>query len=166
MKRLSTVLPVTALTLAVVLGTAGPSNAATTYETEVTAFAAGDNDPVGGAIAYPGSAPRHSTAGGVGTYDDPITVAAYAPALPVGTRIYLSYVKKYFIMEDLCGACRDDWNRSGTRRVDIWIGYYAGTSAELCESRLTLASTSMVVDPDRGLPVDTTPLLGPNGCYL
>lgn len=152
------------LTVAFVSPTTGVAAAADSTAT-VTGFAAGDNDPPGGAIAYPGSAPRHGTANGTGTYDNPVTLASDPRWLSAGTRVYIPYLKKYFVMEDLCGACQSDWS-GGKRRVDVWIGYYTGSSAAACESAITRSSATIVVGPASGLTVDTTPILGSSGCYL
>ncbi|HEX3640414.1 MAG TPA: serine/threonine-protein kinase, partial [Ktedonobacteraceae bacterium] len=68
-----------------------------------------DNSPPGGSIAYP---QIHQTAGGNGTYSDPITFAGSKNALSPGTIIYVSFLKKYFIMEDDCGDCDSTWNNN------------------------------------------------------
>ncbi|NUO55526.1 MAG: carbohydrate-binding protein, partial [Hamadaea sp.] len=50
-----------------------PAQAATTQQTFITFYGWYDNTPPGGDIAYP---QIHSTAGGKGTYADPITFAS------------------------------------------------------------------------------------------
>src|SRR5262249_21475793 len=63
-----------------------------------------DNSPPGVDIAHP---VIHSGAGGKGTFNDPITFAV-APqvqnVMKPGTKIYVNFLKKYFIMEDDCTA--------------------------------------------------------------
>ena len=57
-----------------------------------------DNSPPGGAIAYPksdGNPTVHETAGGSGTYADPITFATDKAELPVGTLLYVPFIEKY-----------------------------------------------------------------------
>ena len=51
---------------------------------------------------------------GAGTYDDPTTVAVKGPWAP-GTRMYLPYLSRYLIVEDLCASCTNDW-------IDVWAG--------------------------------------------
>src|SRR5438094_683071 len=48
------------------------TDSGSTITTLVTFYGWADNDPPGDGIAYP---TRHTAAGGVGSYDDPITVA-------------------------------------------------------------------------------------------
>jgi hypothetical protein len=48
-------------------------------------------------IAYP---VIHKSAGGTGTYYDPITAASGKAELAVGTKIYVPFLHRYFILED------------------------------------------------------------------
>ena len=57
-----------------------PSPSPSTAMMELTFFGARDNCPPGGAIAYP---KIHQLAGGVGTFEDPITFAGAEKALTV-----------------------------------------------------------------------------------
>src|SRR6202021_930296 len=96
----------------------------------------------------PGPKKHSGAAEGGGTYDDPITAAAsdqgYETAsgatLSPGTIIYNPEVKKYFIMEDSCLECGDEWKchlssddtddpnppagcKAGTyKHIDFWMG--------------------------------------------
>ncbi len=76
-------------------------------------------------------------------------------------------------MEDQCYECGQEW--FGSRRawhVDLWMGpsYGSDTTALTdCEDALTLGAPyhgtgSIVVNPSRDLPVDTTPLFSGNRC--
>lgn len=62
----------------------------------LTFYGARDNCPPGGTIAYP--TPTRSEAGGLGTYEDPITYAGDKKATAPGTILYVPMLKKYFIM--------------------------------------------------------------------
>ncbi len=108
----------------------------TTYTTAYTWF---DNTPAGSAsISHP---VLHKSAGGTGTFEDPITIAVgHSLAtgqdvldFPAGTRIYLPDVRRYFIVEDTCGdgndpqggPCHQGTNADGTNStiwIDMWIG--------------------------------------------
>src|SRR3954454_20637602 len=112
-RRLITVIAALCLGLGAALGLlgvlAGPAQAAgsaTTEQTFLTFYGWWDNTPPGGDIAYP---QIHSTAGGKGTYDDPITFATSTAELKAGTKVWVPRVRKYFIMEDGCDECSDDW---------------------------------------------------------
>jgi hypothetical protein len=119
----------------------GPSRAA--YATfapvkgYITAYTWFDNTPVGSPeISHQ---VLHRTAGGVGTYADPVTIAVgHSLAtgqdvldFPAGTRIYLPDVRRYFIVEDTCGdgvapeqgPCHSGAAAHGASFwVDMWIG--------------------------------------------
>ena len=101
--------------MAVVLGTAisqvgaattaTSAPASTTHSFYVTLYGWPDNSPPGADIAYPkngGYPTLHNSAGGTGTYADPITYASDKSETPAGTKIYVPRVQKYFIMEDDC----------------------------------------------------------------
>jgi hypothetical protein len=163
--------------MALVLGTAvsqvGIASSAPTSTSKsfyVTLYGWPDNSPPGGAIAYPksdGYPTLHNTAGGTGTYSNPITYATDKSELAVGTKVYYSYLKRYFIMEDDCVECDSDWNK-GKSHIDLWIGGQGGSSSKVidCEDALTRTGT-VIVNPPSTEPVDTTPLFNSSGnkCY-
>lgn len=116
-----------------------------------------DNDPPGPATAYD-CAGRNFTAGGIGTYDNPLTVAAAPSALEQCELLYDPYLKKYLRVEDFCQACTDDW-ANGIWRIDTWTGsptINGGDNQKDCENALTpaLESQSFVRSPSAGLEVD------------
>ncbi len=116
-----------------------------------------DNSPPGSAaISYTGF---RRTAAGVGTYRDPITLAvAYkgrTPQFAYGTRFYLPKWKKYFIVEDICGAC--DRVPTGVKyKIDLWLDArnLNRRDARDCTYSNTGATTA-VRNPPSGLAVDT-----------
>jgi len=75
----------------------------------VTSYGYDDNSPPSDQIAYPkddGYPTIHNFAfEGTGTYDDPNTMASYNPEIPIGSMVYVPMLRKYFVMEDLCGEC-------------------------------------------------------------
>jgi len=142
------------------------SSQGSTTTTNMTIYFGGwtDNSPPGASIAYP---QIHQTAGGTGTYSDPITFAGSKNALSPGTIIYVSFLKKYFIMEDDCDTCDSAWNNNHTYEITLWIGGDANSSSsalQSCESSLTPNSAQPVqVQPPSGNAVDTTPLFTDSG---
>lgn len=129
---------------------------------KITAYGWLDNDPPGATIAYPfvnGGKTIHYRAGGIGSYDDPITFAANPGVFPKGTKIYIPRLMKYFIMEDRCGAAMQ-CKLGEPPIVDIWIG---GT-AQSDEQKLTRAEEDLtridtiVVNPNNFFSWDPAPL--------
>lgn len=112
--------------------------------------------PGSAAISHP---VIHRSAGGVGSYADPVTLAvAYrgrTPQFPYGTRFYLPEYRKYFIVEDICGACYRI--PSGAEyKIDLWVDgrSLSRSAARSCTYRNT-GFTDAVKNPPRGLPVRT-----------
>jgi hypothetical protein len=161
---------------------AGPASSSERIVT--TAFTSAytwyDNTPAGSAaISHP---ILHKTAGGTGTYNDPITIAVgHSLAtgkdvldFPAGTRIYLPDVRRYFIVEDTCGdgdepqggPCHQGVNVHGTNStiwIDMWIGGQSLSSqgADNCASKVTDVHTAVfnpasnyVVAPGAGVVHD------------
>ena len=167
-----------ALTTLGVMAATGSAQASTTRNFLVTLYGWPDNSPPGNAIAYPeneGYPTIHNVASGTGTYADPITYATDQAELPVGTIVYYPYLHRYFIMEDDCTECDEDWTGQGPDggpnlyHIDLWINGEGGNSNDVinCEDDLTQNSESVVVDPPSNEPVDTTPLFNSsdNSCY-
>ncbi|MGN7253326.1 hypothetical protein [Arthrobacter sp. SAFR-014] len=142
-----------------------------------TAYTWYDNTPEGSAtISHP---VLHRTAGGTGTYADPVTIAVgHSLAtgedvldVPAGTRIYLPDVRRYFIVEDTCGdgndpengPCHQGANAQGTNStiwIDMWIGGQStdAAGADRCAGRVTAVHTAVfnpasnyVVAPGEGV---------------
>lgn len=124
---------------------------------EVTFYGWPDNTPPGNTIAYPDI---HQTAGGTGTYTDPITFATDAREIAPGTRIYVPYLQKYFIMEDDCTASDIEWSSSGSWHIDIWIGGQGYATVEPEATSLTRAEKqSVLISPPANESVNLRPLL-------
>lgn len=157
------------------------SGAATVQNVKVTFYGYPDNeDDVNSShtnvIAYARTwlgQPRHTdaqgrpVAGGVGTYADPVTVAAAEnnPAYPPGKLVYFPGLRKYFLVEDICGNCTSDW-------LDLWMESNANsndTAVLNCEDSWTGDPTVLKEvwrDPASDLAVDTAPFFntGTNTC--
>ena len=131
----------------------------------VTFYGAADNDPPGSTeIAHPND--RHQEAGGSGTYADPLSLAADPRAIPVGTRVYYPPLRKYFVMEDDCAECIDDWSADRKPHVDLWMSTTADPAVQNCEAALTPDGLdTIIVNPPANLPVDAKPLYAGGKCW-
>lgn len=137
----------------------------------ITFYGFDDNDDGRGntgsaAIAYPEIHERATE--DIGTYDRPSTFAADRRYIPRGTRIYIPRLQKYFIMEDLCGACVRD---ASARRlkVDVFIGantHIQGTALRNCQHALTESGyrQEIIFNPSPDYPVSTKPLFKDGVC--
>jgi len=140
-------------------------SASTEMRIFLTGYSFQDNTPAGSAIV---SHPiLHNTAGGQGTFDDPITVASPGSndsmVWQPGTKFYLPSIKRYAIVED-SGASPAP---SGVQtHLDIWIGGENGTksSTDACMDDLT-GEVTAVLNPQPGLPVLPGPIFG-QSCTL
>ena len=151
-----------------------------TFNAYLTGYAYWDNTPPGsGIIAFPDS--LRDTAGGTGTYADPITMAVGhtisrdgtdTSDYPPGERFYVPRLHKYFIVEDTCGdgrkpqngACHvlnDEAIQTGAQAwFDLWIGGGAGdskTALQECESNIT-GTTLVIENPTKDYTVDSRPI--------
>jgi 3D (Asp-Asp-Asp) domain-containing protein len=134
-----------------------------TTEQYMTFYTWLDNDPPGNAIAYPHSSfPRtvHETAGGIGTYADPITVASDPTGWAIGTRMYAPFLRKYLVMEDWCEGCVRNWRQSHKHHIDVWMNSNPATGEAVheCAYRWTQERTPIEINPPRNRSVDTRPL--------
>jgi hypothetical protein len=137
----------------------------------VTLYSFDDNSPPSADIAYPkdeGYPTVHNQATeGKGTYNDPITFATDKRELAVGSIVYVPYLEKYFVMEDDCTECDNDWSNQHKYQIALWIGPQTSSPPRVlsaCEDQLTRDSTTIVVNPARNLRVDTTPLFTHDTC--
>lgn len=139
-----------------------------TQQVFVTFYAAYDNDPPGSReIAYPGGAPRHAQATvDQGTYSHPITLASDQRWLPVGTRVYVVSLHKYYIMEDECVECESDYGSHSIKHIDLYLSNTTSSRVIAAEEEATgddRQTHAIVVNPPANLPVDTTPLYTDGG---
>jgi len=135
---------------------------------ETTFYGAKDNCPPGGDIAYP---VIHKEAGGTGTYADPITYAGDVKVTPKGTIIYVFNIQKYFIMEDECQECIQDWNKKQKYHFDLWMGPDIATPGPYlitCEDAMTLSKVNVEINPPNNYQVSSKELFNStnNACYL
>jgi hypothetical protein len=141
--------------------TPGTGSSGTSKQVQVTFYGSYDNDPKGSlAIAHP---VIHQTAGGVGTYADPLTFASPAGngQYPFGQIIYVPSVQKYFIREDECAVSWTAPNGCGAvTMVDLYVGNSSSSQSVVnCEDSLTIDGTStIIVNPDPNRVVDPKPI--------
>lgn len=118
----------------------------------ITFYGWPDNDPPSAATSM-NCGGRNFIAGGTGTFDDPVSMAARAGRFKNCEIVYSPYLKKYLRAEDTCTSCPGDW-------VDVWIGsnkMNGGSAVEDCERDLTLEGSPVhifVIDPPKTLTVD------------
>lgn len=145
-------------------------------ESRVTAYVTGygwpDNTPAGGNISHP---VLHKSAGGVGSYSDPITVAVGHSIIggkdildyPKGTKVYIPNLRKYFIVEDTCGngstpqngACHTGYPKGTSTWLDVWVGGQGASQSAVyaCESAITGAHTA-IINPAANYAVVSGPI--------
>jgi len=133
----------------------------TTVSATITFYGWPDNSPPGNKISHP---IIHKHAGGDGTYCNPTTFAtehANNSEIPYGIKIYVPFIKQYFIREDLC-APSGPKSGSGSKGChglwfDLWIGGNAQSKKSAvfaCEDKLTPnGNVSVILWPDSGEPV-------------
>lgn len=148
----------------------------TVMQAYVTGYSWFDNTPPGSAtISHP---VLHQTAGGTGTYADPITVAVGHDLStgqdvldwPAGTRFYIPNLRRYFIVEDTCGdgstpengPCHTGYPAPATTWLDVWVGGEGGTQsgADACMNAITDVWNA-IKDPDPNYVVVSGDIYGP-----
>lgn len=168
-----------ALITATLFSSSAAYAASSNQKTYLTFYGWYDNTPPGCGIAYP---EVHTCAGGTGTYSDPLTFASDKSEIKPGTKIYVPRVEKYFVMEDDCTECDQDWSGQGPDggpkmwHFDLWLGGKGGNEFDAidCEDALTLSDSngdplmeSVVINPPSGEKVSSEPIFNTStgACY-
>jgi hypothetical protein len=144
----------------------------------LTGYSYWDNTPPGSAaISKP---VVHNRAGGTGTFNDPITIAVGHSIIggvqtldyPAGTRFYIERLRKYAIVEDVCGdgarpqngPCHTGYK--GHPWLDIYVGGATVTSKATtsCARRIT-ALQNIIINPRPDYPVFKGEVVD-SGCKL
>lgn len=135
----------------------------------LTGYSFQDNTPPSSAIV---SAPiLHETAGGTGTYSDPITVAVPGHASDGdmawkgGTRFYLPTVQRYVIVED-SGASPAPSGQDG--HLDMWVDGQGGSksASDNCMDKITGTGIPAIMNPPTGKPVIVGPITSNGTCHI
>jgi hypothetical protein len=154
MKNLSRCAFVVLLMLAAML-LASNGRAQEVVSSYVTFYGFDDNDdgnPTHLGTAIISNASIHGFANeDLGTYDRPGTLATDEGFLAPGTRVYVPALQRYYVMEDTCIECSEDWSQNKLH-IDLYV---SGTGTELasCENRLTMDRAEIVINPPSNLPV-------------
>jgi hypothetical protein len=133
-----------------------------TVSATITFYGRPDNTPPGRAIAHP---VIHSIAAGTGTYCNPTTFATEVSnnaAIPYGIKIYVPFIKHYFIREDDCAPSGPPtgggYNGCYKLWFDLWIGGDRNSNVDAlvnCENSLTPnAKVNVILNPGSNLPVE------------
>jgi len=130
-------------------------------DVKMTFYGYPDNSPPGADTAY-SCLSRDYTAGGTGTYSNPLTFATAPGEFSQCEIIYAPILKKYLIMQDSCDQCTTDWDDDGEYHIDIWTGsatVNGGDDQINCEDNLTPDGTVTIIRyPASTYSVDTTAL--------
>jgi len=157
---------------------AAPSSGEVTLSAYVTGYSYWDNTPAGSTeISHP---VIHQTAGGTGTYSDPITLAVGHSIIngkdildyPAGTKFYIPYLEKYAIVEDTCGDGATPQNgpcHTGYQG-HVWVDLYvdganvSSAVANACMDNITDVHT-IIENPASTYPVLIGSVTG-TGCKM
>ncbi len=152
-----------------------PQTGETRLRVYLTGYSYWDNTPPGSAIiARP---VLHREAGGTGTFKDPVTLAVghrkvgdtFIPDYPPGTRFYLPRLRKYAMVEDLCGdgdtpqlgPCHIGYQ--GHSWVDIYVGGI-GHDAKIADActRMITGIQPAILNPRPDYPSEAGEVLSTN----
>lgn len=96
----------------------------------------------------------HQQAGGAGTYEDPVT-AAVSEKLPLGTRMYMPNLHRYFVVDDEGDSGMVSNKPAGT---DVWVDQWVDghdvskATSYACMGKVTSVGT-IIINPKPGYPV-------------
>lgn len=171
----SNILPITIPTCSTSTNT-GTSTKDIIFTAYTTGYAWADNTPPGAAIAYP---VIHQTAGGTGTYIDPITLATGYSIIngknildyATSTKFYIPALHRYFIVEDICGDGATPQNGPchtgylGNPWLDLWVGGNgtATSSVAACENLITNLHT-VIQNPSANYIATSSPIFSNGKC--
>ena len=138
----------------------------------LTGYSYWDNTPPASAII--GRPIMHDIAAGIGTYNDPVTLAVgwrrdgseISEDFKPGTRFYIPRLRKYAVVEDLCGdgekpqagPCHVGWE--GHPWLDVYVDGSARNAEEddRCMEKLT-GIQPVLTNPRRGYRVSPGPIV-------
>jgi hypothetical protein len=82
--------------------------------------------------------------------------------LEPGTRVYLPYLRKYFIKTDFCASC------GSNAHLDLFLGPndHEGQNLLACQEAVTRGEVKVLINPTRGCPVNTALMYANEACQL
>jgi hypothetical protein len=130
-------------------------------EATITFYGWPDNSPPGNSIAHP---VIHQVASGDGTYCNPTTFATERKnnrEIPYGMKIYVPFMKQYFVREDDCAPSGPPIGHGSNGCFKLWFDLWLGGDGRSnphavvhCENALTPnAKVRVILNPDSGMPV-------------
>lgn len=161
-----------------VLATLSSGRAEKSFSAYLTGYSYWDNTPPGSAaISKP---VVHRRAGGTGKYNNPITIAVGHTIIgsrqtldfKPGTKFYIKRLRKYAIVEDVCGDGRRPQNgpcHSGFKGYP-WLDIYVGgrkskaASSTSCARKIT-ALQEIIINPKPDYPVEVGEIVD-TGCKV
>ncbi len=140
----------------------------TTVEATITFYGWPDNSPRGNQIAHP---VIHKVASGDGTYCNPTTFATERSnnkQIPYGIKIYVPFLKQYFIREDLCAASGPPTGSGSNGCYKLWFDLWVGGTAR--SKAHAVVRCELMLTPNRKVPVilyprDGMPVAFPGPLY-
>lgn len=105
----------------------------------------------------------------LGTYDRPSTFATDIRLFKPGSRIYIPKFRKYYVMEDTCRACTEDYDH-GEKHIDLFIGsntQLQGSGLYDCQDFLTgdaQFDSVVILNPGPTWPVSSQKLYTQGVC--
>lgn len=161
-------------------GSPAPGSPARNITAYVTGYDVYDNTPPGSPVIS--NPVLHQVAGGMGTYQDPITVAVGHSIIngkdildwPQATRFYFPNLRRYFIVEDTCGDGPDPQNEpchdlstadpGAQTWLDVWVdgSSMSSSAANSCENNIT-HNQLVIENPPSDYAVVPGPIAG-SGC--
>ncbi len=161
-----------------VLATLSSRQAEKSFSAYLTGYSYWDNTPPGSAaISKP---VIHRKAGGTGKFGDPITIAVGHTIIgsrqtldfKPGTKFYIKRLRKYAIVEDVCGDGRKPQNGpchsgyNGHPWLDIYVGgrKSKAASSTSCARKIT-AVQQIIINPKPDYPVEVGEIAD-SGCKV
>jgi hypothetical protein len=141
---------------------AHPQAAGKKIRIDLTGYSWYDNTPAGSAeVSNP---IVHHSAGGRGTYADPITVAVPSSKYRPGTRFYLPTVERYVIIEDTGASSA---SAGADTHLDMWVDGRDGSESAVqqCMDEIT-GSVPAEVNPPPGRTVLAGPIYSGHTCRV
>ena len=104
-----------------------------TFSAFITGYSSATNEPPNSTAIWLDG--KSGSAGGTGTYADPVTVAVADGQYRYGTVFYLPHLRRYFKAADSCPPCKE--GHKGLPWLDVYVGDAGGPDVLKCQGKLT-----------------------------